>query len=147
MDDLVFRKAKTSDSEFAYNTKKAAFKEYVEKAGGWDEEEQRTLHDRRFASQDYQVIQVDNIDVGYMSVVRQPDCMKLYQMFILPEHQNKGIGVACMKQIIKDAGTLELPVRLQVLKVNNGAISFYERLKFERTGEDDTHIMMERPPY
>lgn len=53
MDDLVLTKAKTSDSEFAYNTKKAAFKEYVEKAGGWDEKEQRTLHDTRFVSQCY----------------------------------------------------------------------------------------------
>jgi ribosomal protein S18 acetylase RimI-like enzyme len=147
MDDLVLTKAKTSDSEFAYNTKKAAFKEYIEKAGGWDEKEQRTLHDTRFVSQCYQVIQVDKIDVGYMSVVRQPDCMKLYQMFILPEYQNRGIGAACMKHITKDADTFKLPVRLQVLKVNNRAISFYERLRFKRTGESDTHILMERPPY
>jgi len=49
MNDLKLRKATTHDSEFAYQTKKTAFREYVEKVWGWDEEEQRKLHERRFA--------------------------------------------------------------------------------------------------
>ena len=138
------RKATAADSEFAYRTKKAAFRKYVEKVWGWDEEEQRQLHERRFASQDFQVIQVSGIDVGIFSIVRQPDCVKVNQMFILPEYQSRGIVAACMMRIIEDAAVSGLPVRLQVLKVNKRAVVFYQRLGFRSIGESGTHVIMEK---
>jgi len=144
MDGLKFRKATIGDSEFAYQTKKATLGEYVEEVWGWDEDEQREIHGKRFASQDVHVIQVSDVDIGILTVVRQPDCVRVNQIFILPEHQGEGIGAACMKHVIKDAAGLNLPVRLQVLKVNNRAITFYKRLGFESTGESDTHVLMER---
>jgi ribosomal protein S18 acetylase RimI-like enzyme len=144
MDNLRLRKATADDSQFAYRIKKAAFKKYVEKVWGWDEEEQCQLHERRFASQDFQVIQVSGIDVGILAMVWQPDCVKVNQMYILPEYQSKGIGAACMMRIIEDASALKLPVRLQVLKVNKRAVKFYKRLGFKIIGESDTHVLMER---
>ncbi len=60
MNNLKLRKATDNDSEFAYQTKKAAFKEYVEKVWGWDENVQLHLHEGRFSSQDFQVIQVSD---------------------------------------------------------------------------------------
>ncbi|UCH42866.1 MAG: GNAT family N-acetyltransferase [Dehalococcoidales bacterium] len=144
--DLRLREATTDDSDFAYQTKKSAFREYVEKVWGWDEDEQRQLHQRRFASQDFRVIQVSGIDVGILAIVRQPDCVKVNQMFILPEYQSRGIGAACIKHIIEDAAVSRLPVRLQVLKVNKRAATFYHRMGFGNTGETDTHVLMERLP-
>jgi ribosomal protein S18 acetylase RimI-like enzyme len=144
MDNLRLRKATANDMEFAYRTKRAAFRLYVEQVWGWDEEEQRQLHERRFASQDFQVIQVSGIDVGILAIVREPDCMKLNQLFILPEYQGRGIGTACMIRIIEDAAAYELPVRLQVLKVNSRAVAFYQRLGFRSIGESDTHVLMEK---
>jgi GNAT superfamily N-acetyltransferase len=90
------------------------------------------------------VIQVSGIDVGIFSIVRQPDCLKLNQMFILPEYQNKGIGAACMMRVIEDAAISGLPVRLRVLKVNKGAVGFFQRLGFKSIGESDTHVVLER---
>lgn len=145
MNDLRLRKATGDDIEFAYQTKKAAFRRYVEKVWGWDEKEQRQLHERRFSSQDLYVIQASDIDVGILATVREPDCVKVNQLFILPEYQSRGIGAACMMRVIEDAETLKIPVRLRVLKVNSRAIVFYERLGFKSIGEIDTHIMMERP--
>jgi ribosomal protein S18 acetylase RimI-like enzyme len=144
MDNLRLRKATAADSQFAYRTKKAAFKKYVEKVWGWDEEEQRQLHEKRFASQDFQVIQVSGIDVGILAIVQQPGCLKVNQMYIQPEYQNRGIGAECMMRIIEDAAALKLPIRLQVLKVNLRAVKFYQRLGFRSIGESDTHILMER---
>ena len=144
MNNLKLRKATTDDSEFAYQTRKVAFREYVEQTLGWNEDEQRQLHQRRFASQHFQVIQVSGLDVGILYMTRQPDCIRLHQMFILPEYQGKGIGAVCINQIIKEATASRLPIRLQVLKVNNRAAVFYKRLGFKRTGESDTHILMER---
>jgi ribosomal protein S18 acetylase RimI-like enzyme len=145
MKNLNLRKATVADSEFAYQTKKAAFRGYLEKASGWNEEEQRQLHQRRFAEHDFRVIQVSGKDVGIMAMSRQPDCTKLYQMFILPEYQSQGIGEVCMKLLIKEAAVAQLPIRLRVLKVNPRACAFYQRLGFKRTGENDDHILMETP--
>jgi GNAT superfamily N-acetyltransferase len=144
MKNLKLRKAIPDDSEFAYQTKKAAFREYAEKVWGWDEDEQRKLHQRRFAEHDFRVIQVADSDVGIMAMSKLPDCIKLHQMFILPEYQGRGIGEAVMKIIIKEADESQLPIRLQVLKVNPRALAFYQKLGFQRTGESDTHILMER---
>jgi len=144
MDNLRMRKATADDSEFAYRTKKAAFRKYVEKVWGWDAEEQRQLHERRFASQDFQVIQVSGIDVGILAIVRETDGVKVNQMFILPEYQRRGIGAACMMRIIEKAAASGLPVRLQVLKVNTRALAFFQRLGFSSSGESDTHVFMER---
>ena len=46
------RKAAAGDSGFAHRVRRAAFREYVELVGGWDEGEQRQLHERRFAEQE-----------------------------------------------------------------------------------------------
>ena len=144
MNNLTLRKATAEDSEFAYLTKKTAFRQYIEKVWGWDEEEQRQLHERRFMSQDFQVIQVDGIDIGILAIVHQPDCVKVNQMFIIPEYQRKGIGAVCIRRIIKDATVSKLPVRLQVLKANTQAVAFYQRAGFRSIGESGTHVLMER---
>lgn len=146
MNNLRLRKATADDGEFAYRTKKAAFREYVEEVWGWDEDEQRRLHERRFSSQEFQVIQLSDMDIGVLAVVRLPDCVKVNQIFIAPEYQSRGIGTACMGSIIEDAADSGLPVRLQVLKANGQAVRFYERLGFSSTGENDTHVFMEKLP-
>lgn len=56
MTSLTLRKASTEDSEFAYRVRRVAFEQYVEKASGWDDGEQRQLHDQRFRMQDFRVI-------------------------------------------------------------------------------------------
>ena len=103
------------------------------------------LHQRRFAEHDFRIIQLSGVDMGIMAMSRQPDCIKLYQMFILPEYQGGGIGGACMKLLIKEAAAAQLPIRLQVFKVNPKAFVFYQRLGFKRTGENVDHILMKKP--
>ncbi len=145
MDDLKLKKATAADSEFAYRVKRAAFREYVERVWGeWDGVEQRGRHEGRFAAQDFRVIEVADTDVGILATKRWPDCLKLNQLFILPEHQGLGIGTACVKLLIDEACGTGLPIRLQVLEVNPRAIEFYRRLGFVVNGRTATHVQMER---
>ena len=137
------RKASQGDSEFAYRVKRAAFKQYAEKVWGWDEHQQRHMHDQRFRVQEFRVISLAGTDVGIMAVSVASDCMKVNQLFLLPEHQGNGIGRRCMLLIMDEARLLGLPVRLQVMKVNPRALAFYKRLGFTRIGETDTHDLME----
>ena len=96
MKHFRLRKARADDIEFAFYVGKASFAQYVERAGGWDEAEERQLHLQRFTSQDFFVIQVSEIDVGILATVRQADCVKVNQLLLLPEHQSKGVGTACI---------------------------------------------------
>lgn len=50
MDGLAIRKADAADVDFAFAVKEAAFREYAEQVWGWDEVDQRELHEVRFAS-------------------------------------------------------------------------------------------------
>lgn len=143
MSGLVLRTASAGDSQFAYRVKKAAFKEYAAQVWGWDEDEQQALHRRRFHAQDLRVVSLNGEDIGIVAVVRKPDCLKLNQLFLLPDHQGMGIGRECMLRIMTEARQRNLPVRLQVLNVNVRALAFFQKLGFTRTGETDTHILME----
>lgn len=144
MEELSFRKAHTSDSEFVFTVKKAAFREYVEQVWGWDDNYQRELHNRRFAAQDVCIIQFRGTDVGFLSTSSTPDTLKVNQLFILPEYQGKGIGSACMMRIVDDARLAGKSVALQVLKVNPRGTAFYQRLGFLIIGESSTHLQMKK---
>jgi GNAT superfamily N-acetyltransferase len=132
------------DSTFAYLVKRAAFRQYVEKVWGWDEEEQRQLHERRFRSQDFRVVSLAGADIGIMAVVTTSECVKVNQLFLLPEHQGKGVGRKCMSLVMEEARRLSLSVGLRVLKVNLPAQAFFQRLGFVRTGDTDTHVLMKK---
>jgi ribosomal protein S18 acetylase RimI-like enzyme len=142
---LSFRQATPQDSEFAYQVKKTTLAEYVRQVRGWAENEQRRLHQRRFASQDFRVIVASGPDVGVLALSREPDYLKVNRLLILPEHQGRGVDTACMKRVLEEAAADGLPVRLQVLKVNHGAIEFCRRLGFSETGVDNTHVQLEKP--
>lgn len=143
-DTIKLRKACQDDKEFVYQVKRAALKEYVEQTWGWDEDIQRKLHDRRFGSQEFQIVGLDGHDVGIMSVALEPDCVFLNQIYILPGYQGQGIGRKCMLIVFEEATKLNLPVKLKVLKVNPRAAAFYERLGFAIAGDTDTHLLMQR---
>ena len=146
MKELSLRKAYTSDSEFVFTVKKAAFREYVEQVWGWDDGYQKELHNRRFDSQDFRIIQFHGTDVGFLATSSTPDTLKVNQLFILPEYQGRGIGSACMTRIIDDASLAQKTVTLQVLKVNPRGIAFYQRLGFTIVNESSTHFQMEKSP-
>ena len=143
MKSLRLRKATAGDSEFAYSVKRAALREYVEQVWGWNEGEQLRLHEQRFRSQDFQVVSVAGTDVGIVALVAEADCLKVNQLLLVPEHQGRGIGRACMLLIMEEARALSVPVRLRVMKVNQRALRFYQQLGFEHTDETDTHHLLE----
>ena len=146
MEELSLRKARANDSEFVFVVKKAAFSEYVKQVWGWDNSYQRELHNRRFAAQDVCIIQLHEVDIGFLAVSHTSDMLKVNQLFILPEYQGRGIGSACMTRIIDDANLEQKFVVLQVLKVNTRGITFYQRLGFTIVGESTTHVQMKKSP-
>jgi GNAT superfamily N-acetyltransferase len=140
----TLRTASANDSEFAFAVRETAFARYAELAVGWCETEERRLHARRFNAHDFRIITAAGVDVGVLAVRIETDHMKVNQLFILPEHQGKGMGAVCMQIVLDEARRLGLPVRLRVLKGNPRALAFYLRVGFCVAGETDTHILLVR---
>lgn len=140
--EIRLRPATAADSDFAYRVKKAAFRDYVEQVKTWDEEDQRRQHIRRFAEQEFQIIECGPERLGVIAMVVQDSHLKLNQLMIHPNHQSAGAGEQCLRWILDHAQELNLPVRLQCMKVNSRAVAFYERHGFQITDEDETHFEM-----
>ena len=141
---LVLRPAEAEDSEFCFGVRAAAFRPYLEPKHGWDEGEERRRHERRFREQEFQVIEWEGEPAGIVALATGEDCLWLKQICITPSHQGRGIGGACLRRLLEEAGKRGVPVRLRSLKVNPRALAFYERHGFRRTGETDTHYLLER---
>ena len=144
--DLVLRRAAEDDSEFAFAMRKAAFRAYVDKSGGWDDRKERQRHERNFALYDYRVICFRAIDRGIMTLDLMDDCLKLNQIFLAPEHQGQGIGERCMSVLFVENRRLGLPIQLRVMKVNPRAGALYERMGFTVVDESETHDVMRWHP-
>jgi GNAT superfamily N-acetyltransferase len=139
---VTLRKALPGDRDFAFRARKAAFQPYVEKAFGWNEGAQQQLHAERFGVQEFRIISVAGLDVGVMALEKSHDCVRLNQLFLLPEYQGREIGRRSMSVVMDEARALGLPIRLRVLRVNPRARKFYERLGFKLVGESDDHDLL-----
>lgn len=144
MHRITLRHAEIEDSEFVFNAKQAALGQYVAEIYGWDEEAQRALHARRFRPSDTQIVVRHGEDVGVLTLHREPDCIYLRQLFILPQHQQQGIGSFLVGRIVAESDDTGQPVALQVLKNNPRARTFYKRFGFTTVGETETHHQMRR---
>lgn len=115
----------------------------VAQFGGWDDTLQRGFFEKKWDPARYAIATVQGLEIGAVAVQRHPDHVFLAELLIDPAFQNRGFGTELLRQIITDAAKDGLPVRLQVLRKNR-ARCLYERLGFVRTGETDTHILMEK---
>lgn len=142
---IGLRHGKPEDREYLWLLHCATMQDYVDKTWGWDTAWQRAMFDESFDPMSLQIIEDGDEAVGYISVQRHSDRIFLAGIEIEPKQQNHGIGTKLIKQLFEESDSLQLPVTLQVLKVNP-ARTLYERLGFQCTGETQTHFLMQRPP-
>jgi ribosomal protein S18 acetylase RimI-like enzyme len=73
--------------------------------------------------------------IGVCYVVRRPGKNELQAIYVLPEHQKKGIGKLLWKEAQKyfDA---DKDITVEVAVYNTNAIDFYKKLGFEKTGKE-----------
>jgi len=143
MSNVTFRDATPEDCQFAFDVKKASFREYVDLLMGWDEDDEWAFHQGRFASQPFQIVVFGGEEVGVMVVGHYDGYLHLHQLFLLPSAQSQGIGAECLRQVLAKADGLGYPVRLRVMKVNPRAKALYERFGFVVTEESETHHTMQ----
>ena len=85
---------------------------------------QKREYDEHFPDAEYDVILLDGLAVGRLWVGRDESDIRLLDIALLPEAQNRGVGTEESKRTGKR-------LRHMVFILNKDALRFYERLGFE----------------
>lgn len=83
------------------------------------------------------VIECDGEPIGRLRVVRTNEAITLAGIQILPAYQNRRIGSTLIEQLKHEADQKQCRLFISVEKDNPNAQRLYERLGFQRVGEDE----------
>jgi len=143
----TLRPACAADYQWLWDLKRLTMRPYVELTWGhWDDPLQEEFFRKNFSSETIQIISIEGQDAGLLNVERESDEIFLANLQILPAFQNRGFGSAVLRELLESAAVLNLPVRLQVLRVNFGAARLYARFGFQTYHESSTHLLMRWQP-
>jgi GNAT superfamily N-acetyltransferase len=138
---LSLKTVTAADEEFVlsvYASTRAAELDQVEWQPGqreafvkWQFEMQRDQYQLRFPDAEYNVIEIDNLPAGRVWVGENEIEIRLLDIALLPEFQNRGVGTLLLRRLIEQAKNKAKPLRHMVFMLNSDAHRFYERLGFE----------------
>jgi len=96
---------------------------------------QKQEYDARYPSARYDIILVDGTPAGRIWVGTDEQQIRLLDIALLTEFQNRGVGTQLLRQLMDDATRSNKALRHMVFMLNDNAYRFYERLGF-KTIED-----------
>ena len=96
----------------------------------WQFAMQKQEYDTRYPNARYEVILVDDQPAGRIWVGTDDTQIRLLDIALLTEFQNRGVGAYLLRQLIDEARRAQKPLRHMVFMLNDNAHRFYERLGF-----------------
>ena len=112
----------------------------------WQFDLQRREYDGRFPDAAYYVVMVDQQPAGRIWVGTDNEQIRLLDIGLLPEFQNRGVGTALLQRLIAYAASERKALRHMIFVLNNNAERFYERLGFKQIEEFGAYKHMEWKP-
>jgi ribosomal protein S18 acetylase RimI-like enzyme len=109
----------------------------------WQLDLQRREYEARFPDAAYDVILVDQQPAGRIWVGSDDEQIRLLDIALLPQFQNRGVGTELVRRLIKEASRQGKVLRHMVFVLNNNAERFYERLGFKRIEDFGAYKHME----
>jgi len=153
-DGLTRRPATESDRALLYRLY-ATTREAELSQLSWTEEQKELFVRQQFHAQDtyyhqqcphaaYDVIEFHGEPVGRLYVDVRPEGVQLMEITLLPEFRGRGLGTALIHEVIAQADSLALPVRLFV-ESWNPAQRLYARLGFVFVEDNGPYQLLARP--
>jgi ribosomal protein S18 acetylase RimI-like enzyme len=109
----------------------------------------REAHEVRFPEQwklyEVRIILGDGVGIGWLQSAARQDGLYLSQLYIASSFQRQGIGARIMSRVIAEAAQANLPLKLDVVKINP-ALRLYQRLGFRISGEEEHKFNMTLDP-
>ncbi len=96
----------------------------------WQFERQDEEYNQRYPNARYDVILVDDVPAGRIWVGADDKQIRLLDIAILAEFQNRGVGTYLLNQLKDEAAREKKALRHMVFVLNDNAHRFYERLGF-----------------
>jgi len=141
---VTTRPATDADKAFAREAHHLGYHDVViRQFGEWDEARQDAIFDKNWANAEHKILLCEGVPCGYVSVEKLPDYTHVRELVVHSDHQRRGIGTTFLRQVIKEARSRGVSVKLGVLR-KNPARYFYRKLGFKEFDWTDTHFMMER---
>lgn len=141
--NYTLRPYTTKDYEFVYETKKVAYKIYVEiNWGEWNETKQREMFVNFINTygKDIKIIIENNKPIGFYHCENlENNGYEIGNICIIPECQGRGIGTKILNDIIEENKLKD--IYLRYFK-QNPVVKLYERLGFETIDEMPYHFKM-----
>ena len=109
----------------------------------WQFDMQRREYETRFPDADYRVILVDQQRAGRRWLGSDDKQIRLLDIALLPEFQNRGVGTALLRRLMSHAENEGKALRHMVFVLNNNAERFYERLGFKKIEDFGAYKHME----
>jgi ribosomal protein S18 acetylase RimI-like enzyme len=109
----------------------------------WQFDLQRREYDARFPDADYSVMLIDERPAGRIWIARDGQEIRLLDIAILPEFQNRGAGTLLLRRLIDESKRAGKALRHMVFVLNQDAQRFYERLGFVAIEEVGAYKHME----
>jgi GNAT superfamily N-acetyltransferase len=146
LDRIRLRQATAADAEVIYRLVETTMRGYVEEIwGSFSEEYNRKSIAESIGTGTYSLIEHEGLDIGALAVERHSTHIQLTQIYILPSHQNRGIGTSLVRELVREARETGRPLRLRVLSINP-ARRLYEREGFKVTSVTPERVFMELSP-
>lgn len=150
---VELRPVSESDNDFllsVYGSTRADELAQVEWAEGqqemflrWQFDMQRREYSARFPDADYRVIIIDQQPAGRIWVGSDNEQIRLLDIALLPQFQNRGVGTALLQKLMTYAENEGKALRHMVFVLNNDADRFYERLGFKKIEDFGAYKHME----
>jgi GNAT superfamily N-acetyltransferase len=96
----------------------------------WQFDLQRSEYEARFPNAEYDLIEIDGRPAGRIWIGSDERQIRLLDIALLPEFQNRGAGTLLLLRLIEEAKQVGKPLRHMVFVLNNDGHRFYERLGF-----------------
>lgn len=90
-----------------------------------------------------QIIEKGSDRVGVVILEQLEDCDWLHEIQICPNYQGQGLGTTLLRDLLADARTRRVPLRLKVLHANQDAKRLYARMGFLESERLANHFLME----
>ncbi len=107
---------------------------------------QRQAYNARYPDAEYDVILLDGHPAGRLWIGRDDEQIRLLDIALLPEAQNRGVGGALLRRLIEETRRTGKALRHMVFVLNPDAQRFYERLGFQVFEEVGAYRHMEWRP-
>jgi GNAT superfamily N-acetyltransferase len=138
---IALREARPVDYGFARQLYRATMRDRIDEAFGWDEYRQDMSFAQQFVQREVRIITLKGKDVGWIQTRAEGPVLNLFQFYVAPEWQGRGIGGYVLKRLMAEAKRRGSVIALSVMK-GSPAIRLYQRHGFRPTHADAYKIYM-----